>query len=156
MKYTIIVIAGLMLSLGLSGCASEQYVQNHRNIPTQADTLRMMKIPDVIALSKSGVSDSLIIATMDATDSWFKLSAQDVIELKNAGVSEKVINAMMQQPAESTVQANDTRTVRYLVYSPYWWWYDGFYPYSYYPSFSVRFGHPFYHHHGFAFHRRFH
>jgi len=53
----------------------------------------MMKQQDVIALSKAGVSDSLIVATMDATDSWFQLRAQDVLDLRGAGVSEKVISA---------------------------------------------------------------
>ena len=48
-----------------------------------------MKIDDVIALSKAGVSDSLIIGMMDATDSWFQLKTQDVIDLRNAGVSRK-------------------------------------------------------------------
>jgi len=44
----------------------------------------MMKQQDVIALSKAGVSDSLIVATMDATDSWFQLRAQDVLDLRGA------------------------------------------------------------------------
>lgn len=153
MKHTIIVIATLIFSIGLFGCASERYVQKSKNLPSQADSLRMMKMQDVISLSKSGVSDSLIISMMDATNSWFKLSTQDVIDLKNAGVSEKVIAAMMQQPAEVLGQQSGSNTARYFVYPPYFW-YDDFYPYWYYPTFSVRFGPRFYHR-GFVYHRRF-
>jgi len=110
-----------------------------------------MKMQDVIALSKADVSDSLIIAMMDATDTWFTLKTQDVLDLKNAGVSEKVIQAMMQQPSELAGQSSGPPVVRYYTYPPYFW-YDGFYPYWYYPSISVRLGSRM--HHPLVFHHR--
>ena len=150
MTNKIIAAAFLGISIVALGCASGQQAQYGRNGLLQPDTLRMMKMDDVIALSKTGVSDSLIIATMDATNSWFKLKAQDVIDLKNAGVSERVIDAMLQQPSEQPNQSGDLHGTKYYVYS---WdpWYGGFYPYWYYPSFSVGFGyrsyHPMFFHH---------
>ena len=114
----------------------------------KVDTLRMMKIQDVIALSKAGVSDSLIIGMMDATNSWFQLKAQDVIDLRNAGVSEKVVAAMMQPPPQPPNKTGDANAVQYYTYPPFLW-YDGFYPYWYYPTYSVRLGyHPMYIRHG--------
>jgi hypothetical protein len=152
MKYKIAVAALLTISLGLLGCASERYTQTTvKERVKRVDTLRVMKMQDVIGLSKAGVSDSLIIAMMDATDSWFKLSTQDVVDLKNAGVSEKVIAAMMQQPSEPADQTSKSDAVRYYVYPPYFW-YGGYDPFWYRPSFSVRLGfgfrHPGYFHHG--------
>jgi|WetSurMetagenome_2_1015567.scaffolds.fasta_scaffold17830_4 hypothetical protein len=140
MKYKIFMIALLAFSFGLFGCAPEQYAQHGKLHAKKPDTLRVMKVQDVIALSKAGVSDSLIITMMDATDSWFQLKTQDVLELRNAGVSENVIHAMMMQPSEQPNQSgNSTTAVQYYSYPPYYW-YGGLYPYWYYPSFSVRLG----------------
>jgi hypothetical protein len=145
MAHKIISFAFLVIALGLFGCASERYTQNDRDHSMRRDTLRRMSQQDVINLSKAGVSDSLIMSMMDATDTWFQLKPQEVIDLRNAGVSEKVISAMMQQPDEPS---SSPGVVRYYAYPPYFW-YDGFYPDWYYPQFSVglRF-------HGFH-HRRF-
>jgi hypothetical protein len=144
MTHKIFAIAFLMISLGLFGCASERYAQHGKDHSMQPDTLRVMKMQDVIALSKAGVSDSLIITMMDATDSWFQLKTQDVLELRNAGVSEKVIHAMMQQPSELSNQSSNSNGERYYAYPPYFW-YGGFYPYWYYPSFSMRLGYRSFH-----------
>lgn len=142
-----IVITALIFSFGIFGCTTERYAQKTRDHYSVVDSSKIMKVQDVVSLSKAGVSDSLIIGMMDGTNSWFKLNTQDVLDLRNAGVSEKVISAMMQQPSESTSQTNESHPVRYYMYPPYFWYYD--YPYWYYPSFSIRFGHGFYHH-GFA------
>ncbi len=122
------------VSLSLIGCSSEQYAQNNRDHFLKRDTSKMMSQQDIINLSKSGVSDSLIISMLDATDTWFQLKPQNVVNLKNAGVSENVIKAMMEQPA----QMNNPTVERYYVYPPYW--YGGFYPYWYSPRISVRLG----------------
>jgi hypothetical protein len=153
MKHSIVAIAFYAISVGFFGCASERYAQHGKDHSKQADTLRVMNIQDVIDLSKAGVSDSLIIGMMDATDSWFRLNTKDVLNLRNAGASEHVIQAMMQQPGEPSNQSNNPNVEKYYVYPPYFW-YGGFYPYWYYPSFSVRMGyrsfHPgHYHHRGF-------
>jgi hypothetical protein len=149
----IISFAFLVMVLGLFGCVSERYTQNDKDYAMRIDTLRRMSQQDVINLSKAGLSDSLIINMMDATDSWFQLKSQDVIDLKNAGVSEKVINAMMQQPSEPSNQSKNPGAVQYYVYPPYYWYY-GYYPNWYYPRFSIRMGNRsfhsgYFHHRGF-------
>ena len=144
MTHKIISFAVLVMALSLFGCASEQYTQVYKEHPMRADTLKRMSQQDVINLSKAGVSDSLIVGMMDATDTWFQLKPQNVIDLKNAGVSENVISAMMEQP--SAPQSNTTGE-RYYVY-PQYYGYDGFYPYWYHPGFSIRLGFHGFHHHG--------
>ena len=140
-------------TMSMFGCAAGGYTQMNRDHAMLQDTLRRMTQQDIINLSKSGVSDSLIINMMNATNTWFQLKAQDVINLRNAGVSEKVIAAMMEEPAAQPGQANSSSAVRYYVYPPYFW-YDGFYPYWYYPGVSVRIG-GFYRFHSYH-HGRFH
>ena len=140
MKHKFLILAFVVASIGFAGCAAEQYTQTGNGRSMKVDTLRMMKVDDIIALSKAGVSDSLIIGMMDATDTWFQLKAQDVIDLRNAGVSEKVIVAMMQPPPPPSGKSGDANAARYYA-TPSFFWYDGFYyPYWYYPTFSVRFG----------------
>lgn len=145
MKHKLILLAFIVVSVGFAGCAAEQYSQSGKGRSMKVDTLRMMKVDDIIALTKAGVSDSLIISMMDATDSWFHLKAQDVIDLRNAGVSEKVIVAMMQPPPSASSKPGDGNTARYYA-NPSYFWYDGFYypywdyPYWYYPTVSVRRG----------------
>ena len=147
MTHKIISLAFVLAALSIVGCASERYSQNDKNHSMRRDTLRLMTQQEVIALSKSGVSDSLIVGMLDATDTWFQLKPQEVIDLKNAGVSEKVISAMMEQPAKPSGPSDNPSVERYYVYPPYYW-YDGFYPYWDYPRFSVRLGFHSFHHHG--------
>jgi hypothetical protein len=153
MMHKLVILAFVMVSMGFAGCAAEQYSQSRKEHSMKVDSLRAMKMEDVIALSKAGVSDSLIIGMMDATDSWFQLKTQDVLDLRAAGVNEKVISAMMQQPPPPTSKTSTPNGVRYYP-DPWFYWYDGFYPNWYYPTFSVRFGyHPY--RFGFSHHGRF-
>jgi hypothetical protein len=159
MWYKLSIIAFFVLAVGVGGCTSERYSQNYRGHQMKVDSLRVMKMQDVIDLSNAGVSDSLIIATMDATNSYFQLKAKDVLHLRKSGVSEAVISAMMQPPPESSNKssASNNTVNRYYAYPYPYYWYDDFYPYWYYPSFSVRLG-GFYHrpafiHGGGRFHR---
>ena len=126
MTHKSIIIAIIVMAVSFAGCTAERYSQTQRDHSMKSDTLRMMKMDDVIALSKAGVSDSLIIGMMDVTDTWFHLKTQDIIDLKNAGVSEKVINAMMQPPPPLSDKTSDSNVARYYTYPPFFW-YDGFY-----------------------------
>jgi len=55
---------------------------------------------DVIKMHRAGVSDDVIIQTIESSHSVFYLSAQDVEALKREGVSERVIGVMQQKRAE--------------------------------------------------------
>ncbi|MBI5395211.1 MAG: hypothetical protein HZA91_07955 [Verrucomicrobia bacterium] len=52
---------------------------------------------DVIKMKRAGVSDEVIIQTIESSNSNFYLSAQDVEALKREGVTERVIGVMQQK-----------------------------------------------------------
>jgi len=54
-----------------------------------------LTVTDVIKLSKAGISDEVIIQTLQATGSGFQLAPQDIEALTRSGVSDHVIVAMM-------------------------------------------------------------
>lgn len=88
---------------------------------------------NIIELSKSGVSDDVIISQIRATQSTFILSNEEIIELKQAGVSDKVIDFMIQTGIEipRAILVEPPIRIRYYYYNDpwydYWWcdpWYD--------------------------------
>jgi hypothetical protein len=50
---------------------------------------------DIVTLVKGGMSDDLVIATIQQSTTAFTLNPDTMLELKNQGVSEKVIAAML-------------------------------------------------------------
>ena len=63
-------------------------------LPAQAVTLR-----DLVDLSKSGLSDEILIALVEAERSVFHLNAADVQELKRQGISDRLLLHLLQTPA---------------------------------------------------------
>lgn len=53
---------------------------------------------DIVRMSKAGISDDVIVQTIQSTGSNFQLAAQDIESLKRDGVSDRVV-AAMQGPA---------------------------------------------------------
>ncbi|MCX6138278.1 MAG: hypothetical protein NTV54_12365 [Ignavibacteriales bacterium] len=123
MKSTMFVVVVAIAAFSFAGCASGQYTQKHGTRVVRIDTLRAMTTQDVLALSKAGVSDSLVVSMLDASDSWFQLKPREVVELKNAGISEKVIAAMLSTREEQS-QSTESGSVSYYTY-----WDGGFYPF---------------------------
>lgn len=58
----------------------------------------MLTSGDIVRMSKAGISDDVIIQTIQSTGSSFQLAAQDLESLKRDGVSDRVV-AAMQAPA---------------------------------------------------------
>src|SRR5690348_5511428 len=52
-------------------------------------------VDNVIQLVKSGMSENLIVKTLQRQNKPIDLSPADLVKLKNAGVSENIINMMM-------------------------------------------------------------
>ena len=52
-------------------------------------------IDDLVALSKAGVADSVLVAVIDADRTVFSLSPQQILELKKSGVSDAVLVKML-------------------------------------------------------------
>ena len=56
---------------------------------------RAVTIDDIVALSKAGVAESVLIAVIDADQTIFTLTPQQIIELKRAGVADSVVTKMV-------------------------------------------------------------
>ena len=61
-------------------------------------------VPDVIAMSQSGVSEPVIIAYVQKSGLANRLQAQEVLTLQQQGVSQGVITAMINAPLANTQQ----------------------------------------------------
>ena len=138
MKRAIIVGMALACSLAVLGCASGQQASK-----SSAQQLAPLTTDDITALSRAGISDTVIVAMMTASGSQFNLKASDIIALADSGVSDNVINAMMKM-GENSKQVDQSHAVYPYPWYPYYAYpyyiYDPFCdPWSY-PGYSVSFG----------------
>lgn len=127
---TIIIIIISFLNITLS---------NAEDITHEMST--PMSQEDVIALSKSGLSNDVIIGQMKATRSTFFLSNEEIIALKEAGVSNDIIAHMVSTsaPIPKAIKVSDPVRVRYYYqYDP---WYDYWRGDSWYDQWSWRHRH---------------
>ena len=93
-----------LLLLTFSGLAAAQSGEIYLG-PAQ----KPMTVQDVIKLSKTGLSDDLIIEQIKTKNQRFNLSTDQLIQLKTAKVSERVIQVMINpsyKPAPTTAAAN--------------------------------------------------
>ncbi len=67
----------------------------------------------VIKMVKAGMSDSILISSIDSQPSHFSLSANDLIALKQAGVSDAVMAAMIAKNAPAAAPAPSTYRSEY-------------------------------------------
>ncbi len=95
MERTVTAAIALMLFLACAGSALAQDSTSSEGQSSNTQSIEPMTTEDVIALSKAGVSDDVIINQMIASGSAFQLTTDDIIDLEKAGVSEKVISAMI-------------------------------------------------------------
>jgi hypothetical protein len=131
-RFAAVAIAALCI-LGASGCTSERYATHARGSPQ--DSLAMMTKEDVIALTKAGLGNDVIIKLISTTGSTFRLRTPDVITLADSGVADTVIHAMLQ--ADGLSRREEQRMVnRYYPPDYYWWagdpYYDPWYWSGYY------------------------
>src|SRR5690349_12631477 len=83
---------------------------------------RAVTVEDVVALSKAGVADSVLVAVIDADRTIFTLSPQQIIDLRNAGVSNAVLVKMLgsarefgEPPASAATSAPVTAAPPYVA-----------------------------------------
>ncbi|MDP4291564.1 MAG: hypothetical protein Q8908_10835 [Bacteroidota bacterium] len=94
----------------------------------------MVKVPDIIQMSKDGVSSKDIISKIKRSHTGYNLKADQLAKLQKQGVSDSVINYMEQTHINSAI-----RNAQYDAYNYWWPGYGGFYygypyfgwPYSY-------------------------
>lgn len=70
-------------------------------------------VEDVIAMSKAGIGDEVVIAKIRSSGTVFDLSADRIIEVKEAGVSDRVIRAMIRTPDEDYSYRQEDRRTAY-------------------------------------------
>lgn len=64
-------------------------------------------LDEVAAMCSAGLSDELVISTLETAPEKLELSAQDVIALSEAGCSDAVINTLRGTPVEEVEEAPD-------------------------------------------------
>jgi len=112
---TVLIIAVIILSTGYAFSQSSDDPRDSLPPP--------MCVNDVIDLVKSGVSDTIILDQMHASQAYFNLNTDDILQLKQNGVSEYVIDAMI---ASRYQESQDSHHYVHPNYAPYGW----------YPSFA--------------------
>ncbi|MCA9078039.1 MAG: hypothetical protein KDA93_23620 [Planctomycetaceae bacterium] len=85
------------LAGGLAGDAEDAREERDAAIAQAAYTQQLQRAitnVDVIQMTQSGISDDVIVSSMNSQGGNFDLSPQGIISLKNSGVSDGVILAM--------------------------------------------------------------
>jgi len=62
-----------------------------------------MTVDSIIRLSKAGMTDDMLLATLRARNQPFNLSDDDLIKLKKAGISDTVIKVMLNPAGDKTI-----------------------------------------------------
>jgi len=85
------------------------YYNNYRSVPTQATVMQpVVTTNDVLSMTRSGVSENVIINHIFATGVQRRIDANEIIMLHQQGVSDNVISALQQAPIKSTTYAPGT------------------------------------------------
>jgi hypothetical protein len=85
------------------------------------DTSQLIKVPDIVQMSKDGLSSKDIINEIRQSHTAYNLKADQLVKLHEQGVQDSVIN-FMEETKIDLVQQNQ----RYSA-SAYWWPYNGFF-----------------------------
>jgi hypothetical protein len=97
----------LLLCSSLSGQSNPAKMSVYPPPANSAQT-RAMTVDDVIRLSKSGLSDDVIIKQIKKKGQPFDLTTDQLVQLKSASVSERIIQVMIDptnpQPIPQNVQ----------------------------------------------------
>jgi curli biogenesis system outer membrane secretion channel CsgG len=102
------LISKLLLSVALVS-AESAYSQAAKPATTHAAAPKAASpVDSVIQLVKSGMSENLIIKTLQRQNKPMDLSPADLVKLKNAGVSENVIGIMMDPSSAPAAAAAPT------------------------------------------------
>ncbi|MGN6547527.1 MAG: glycine zipper domain-containing protein [Aureliella sp.] len=82
-----------------------------RSVPTRPVAQIGVTTTDVLAMTRSGVGESVIVNHVYATGVQRRLDTNEIIMLTQQGVGENVINAMQQAPVRTGAYATSTTVV---------------------------------------------
>lgn len=93
------------------------YVPAQQTVPAPPPA-QPVSVADIEALSRSGVTDDVIISQINNTRAVFHLDADTIIHLKNSGVSQNVIGYMVGTANAVATQAPPPPPTETVVVSP--------------------------------------
>lgn len=100
--FSLLAVCGALAGPGLWAHAveAESTQPAPSAVPSSAAPEFSGRINDVVALTKSGVDESIVLSFVKASPGPFEPSADEIIKLRDQGVSSQVITAMLQRGAE--------------------------------------------------------
>src|SRR5262249_38499051 len=107
------VLAGFSLSARALEAPQTPSTATVNAAPNPAAPAYSGRINDVVALTQSGVDESVVLSFIKASQGPFQPSADEIIKLHNGGVSSTVISAMLQREAELRSQTAATTAQAY-------------------------------------------
>lgn len=96
----------------------QQYRQSQQQRPTQPVATTTLSMNDVVSMSRSGISDTVIINQVRQRGIQRSLQVSDIIALHQQGVSENVITEIQRTPAGAPAQTPSTVPTRSYVPAP--------------------------------------
>ena len=95
-------LAGGAVGHGIDQAQDAQEAQLRAQAEQQAQVqdTEPLTIDDVISMSRSRISDDLIISQIRNSRTVYRLRTADIVDLKRTGVSERVIDFMINTPTE--------------------------------------------------------
>ena len=91
----------------------------------------MVKVPDIIQMSKDGVYSKDIIAKIKRSHTVYTLKADQLAKLQKQGVADSVVNFMEQTRINSAIRNSQYNNYN-NIWGPGWGGMYGFYGYPYY------------------------
>jgi hypothetical protein len=109
---TMLLFAGLLLT----GCETpHHHARSYAPPPSPAPPAQPLTLADVKTMTKSGVSDEVILSQIRNSHTVYRLDTQEIIDLKDAGVSQRVIDFMI-NTANTSVAPPDAPESSATVY----------------------------------------
>jgi len=84
---------------------------------TAANQRAPLALHEIVNMTRSGVSDTIIINEMRQTGSSYRLTPDDIIWLKREGISDTVVSEMQRRPQRTYAPATYVRPV-YVIEEP--------------------------------------
>jgi hypothetical protein len=111
--FTLLAVAMLPLVAGFS-----QTVDLSTTSPPKAPAILPSSADEVVRVAQSGVGDSVVLAFIGQSHSYYNLSGADITALKNAGVSSQVLTAMLNHDSALRVQEHTSSPVTAAAVAP--------------------------------------
>lgn len=73
-----------------------------RIVSTTAASQSPLSIPEIVHMSQSGVSEDVIISTIQSSHAVYSLTPTNIVDLHNQGVSDRVIQVMLDSSRRPT------------------------------------------------------